>query len=72
MKDMLGHDLQIGDYVVFFNNIYQIQYLCPTNRDHGHVGIKIHPASRTSRTVVKYSRDMVRVSAEDVSQMPKQ
>jgi hypothetical protein len=68
MKDMLGRDLAVGDFVVFYANLYQVTDLGrSTPSDHGYVKIKIYPASKTSRPVQKYSREMVQVPAADVT-----
>jgi hypothetical protein len=68
MKDMLGRELAVGDFVVFYANLYQVTALGrPTPSDHGYVKIKIYPASKTSRPVQKYSREMVQVPAADVT-----
>jgi hypothetical protein len=69
MKDMLGRELAVGDFVAYYSNLYEVKAI-GTNRarvsDHGYVKIMIYPASKTSKPVEKYSRDMVRVPREDV------
>jgi hypothetical protein len=68
MKDMLGRNLAVGDFVVFYTNLYQVIDLGrSTPSDHGYVKIMIHPSSKTSKPVRKYSREMVQVPAADVT-----
>ena len=68
MKDMLGRELAVGDFVVFYTNLYQVIDLGrSTPSDHGYVKIMIHPSSKTSKPVRKYSREMVQVPAADVT-----
>jgi hypothetical protein len=68
MKDMLGRNLAVGDFVVFYANLYQVTALGrPSHLGHGYAKIMIHPPSKTSRPVQKYSREMVQVPAADVT-----
>ena len=64
---MLDKPINIDDYVVFTNNIYQVKGLGA--KDHNGSGIVrillINP-SPTTRPVVKQSKDMVVVPAGDV------
>ncbi len=70
MKDMIGRELAVGDFVAYYSNLYEVKAV-GTNRagvsDHGYVKIMIYPASKTSKPVSKYSREMVRIPAEDVT-----
>ena len=70
MKDMIGRELAVGDFVAYYSNLYEVKAI-GTNRagvsDHGYVKIMIYPASKTSKPVSKYSREMVRIPAEDVT-----
>jgi translation elongation factor P/translation initiation factor 5A len=71
MKDMLGRDLAVGDFVVFYANLYQVvsvdAKVISGRGGHGYAKIMIHPASKTSKPVQKYSREMVQVPAADVT-----
>jgi hypothetical protein len=69
MKDMLGRDLVVGDFVVYYSNLYEVKSLGKPhpNSQCGSVKIMIYPASKTSKPVLKYSKEMVRVPAEDVT-----
>jgi hypothetical protein len=68
MKDMIGRELAVGDFVGFYGNLYEVTALGKSSiSGHGYAKIMIHPASKTSRPVSKYSREMVRIPAEDVT-----
>ena len=70
MKDMLGRDLAVGDFVVFYSNLYQVVSFgakAISISGHGYAKIMIHPPSKTSNPVQKYSREMVQVPAADVT-----
>lgn len=68
MKDMLGRDLVVGDFVVYYSNLYEvISFGALAISGHGYAKIMIYPASKTSKPASKYSREMVRVPAEDVT-----
>ena len=68
MKDMIGRDLAVGDFVAYYSNLYQVKDLGkPTSTGYGYVKIMIYPASKTSRAMSKYSKEMVRIPPEDVT-----
>jgi hypothetical protein len=68
MKDMLGRELVVGDFVVFYTNLYQVvSFGAKAISGHGYAKIMIHPASKSSKPVRKYSREMVQVPAADVT-----
>ena len=71
MKDMLGRDLAVGNFVVFYTNLYQVVSLdakvISGRGGHGYAKIMIHPPSPSSKPVRKYSREMVQVPAADVT-----
>jgi hypothetical protein len=68
MKDMLGRELAVGDFVVFYTNLYQVvSFGAKAISGHGYAKIMIHPPSKTSKPVRKYSREMVQVPAADVT-----
>ena len=67
MKDMIGRELAVGDFVAYYSNLYEVKDLGkPNSTGYGYVKIMIYPASKTSKPVSKYSREMVRVPKEDV------
>ena len=65
--EMLDRHLSIGDYVVFYTNIYKVVAL-PANRRNGHdyVKIMILDPSPTSKPVKKHSGEMCLIPTEDV------
>lgn len=67
MKDMIGRELAVGDYVAYYSNIYRVEGLGKraNSAGHGYVKIMIAPASRTSRPLNKYSGDMIQIPTED-------
>jgi len=70
MKDMIGRDIAVGDFVAYYSNLYEVKAIGKHNLyppDYGYVKIMIYPASKTSKPVNKYSREMVRIPAEDVT-----
>ena len=65
---MIGRELAVGDFVGFYGNLYEVKSLgAVAISGHGYASIMIHPASKSSRPVRKYSREMVRIPAEDVT-----
>jgi hypothetical protein len=68
MKDMIGRDIAVGDFVAYYSNLYEVKALGKVGLlDTGYVKILIYPASKTSRPVNKYSKEMVRIPPEDVT-----
>jgi hypothetical protein len=69
MKDILGRELVVGDFVVYYSNLYEIKSFDSGRSPlgYGYAKIMIHPASKTSNPVRKYSRVMVQVPAADVT-----
>jgi hypothetical protein len=68
MQDMLSREIAVGDFVVYYSNLYEVKAICKLDfTGHGYVKIMIYPPSKTSKPVTKYSREMVRVPAEDVT-----
>lgn len=74
-EDLLCNPLAIGDYVVFHNCIYTVIGLGKASmhewspRAEGPIRIKLLHAGKTNRPVNKASRDVVKVSAEDVKRL---
>ena len=65
---MLGRDLVVGDFVVYYSNLYEVKSLGkPHSNGSGSVRIMIYPASKTSKPVIKHSSEMVQVPAQDVT-----
>ena len=68
MKDMIGREIAVGDFVAYYSNLYEVKALgTPTGSGIGYVKILIYPASKTSKPVKKYSKEMVRIPPEDVT-----
>jgi hypothetical protein len=69
MKDMIGRDIAVGDFVAYYSNLYEVKAIGTnsTSAGHGYVKILIYPASKTSKPVSKYSKEMVRIPPEDVT-----
>jgi hypothetical protein len=69
MKDMIGRDIAVGDFVAYYSNLYEVKALVGKvgREGTGYVKILIYPASKTSKSVSKYSKEMVRIPAEDVT-----
>jgi hypothetical protein len=68
MKDMIGRELTVGDFVAYYSNLYEVKGLGKISLSgHGYAKIMIYPASKTSKPVQKYSKEMVRIPAEDVT-----
>jgi hypothetical protein len=70
MKDMIGRNIAVGDFVAYYSNLYEVTALGTsviTKEGGGYVKILIYPASKTSKPVQKYSKEMVRIPPEDVT-----
>ena len=70
VTDMLGKPLNVDDYVVFTNNIYQVKNLGKQvgkfNRYRGAIGIMLINPSPTTKIVKKDPRLMVKLHPGDV------
>lgn len=67
MIDMLGRELKVDDFVVSYNNIYQIKSIGRTNKTGtGSVKIMLVDPSKTTRPVLKYSGDLCKLAAGEV------
>jgi hypothetical protein len=69
MKDMIGRDIAVGDFVAYYSNLYEVKALASqtSQTGHGYAKILIYPAAKTSKPVKKYTREMVRIPPEDVT-----
>jgi hypothetical protein len=67
VKDAIGQTLQSGSYVFFHTSIYQV-VACgrPDHKGQGSIRIMLVNASKTTRPVAKYSRDMVLLEDEKI------
>jgi hypothetical protein len=70
VTDMLGKPLEVNDYVVFTNLIYQVQNLGNStgrfNKYRGTIGIKLINPSPTTKTVKKDPKLMVKLHPGDI------
>ena len=63
--DIIGRELNIGDVVVFTNNIYEVLSLGKANPKYGYARIMLVEPSKTTRPQNKYSREMCLLPKED-------
>lgn len=64
---MLDRQLQAGDYVVFYNAIYQVKSIPDLSlKGHAYVQIILMNKSKTTRPQMKYSRDMYLIHKDDL------
>ena len=67
VKDIIGRALEIGDYVVFTNNIYIVKGLpAKPNGYYSIVQIMLAAPSKTTRPQKKHSGAMCLIPKEDV------
>lgn len=68
ITDIIDREIKIDDYVVFHNNIYKVLGLGKehTVRGSGSVRIMLAKPSKTTRPVVKYSKDLCLLDKEEV------
>lgn len=68
ITDIIDREIKIDDYVVFHNNIYKVLGLGKEHRvgGSGSVRIMLAKPSRTTRPVVKYSKDLCILHKEDI------
>lgn len=65
--DLLLRPLSVDDYVVLFNNIYQVRELLGhVYNGNGLVRIVLVDKSKTTKSVKKNSKDMCIIDKEDV------
>ena len=53
-KDIIGREIAVGDYVVYYSNIYKVLELYST----GYAKIILAHRSKTTSSVKKYSKEM--------------
>jgi hypothetical protein len=67
ITDMIGRELKVDDFVVFYSNIYRIKSLGKARDDgRGTVKLMIWNGGSTARPVTKYSKDMALLPMGDV------
>jgi hypothetical protein len=66
-SDLIDRELQVSDFVVFHNNIYEVKGVGRTNANgKGQVRIMLADPSPTTRPVTKYSGDLCKLDSADV------
>lgn len=66
-QDLLGREVQKGDYVVFYSNIYQVlDRLGIPRGDHGLLRLLLLDGAETTKSVKKNSHEMCIIDKEDV------
>lgn len=60
--DLLDRPINIGDYVIFYNNIYQVVNLAGNN----YARIMLFDPSKTTKPVKKYSKEMYIIDKEEI------
>lgn len=59
ITDIIGQPINVGDYVVFYSNVYQVKALGkPRANGSGVVKIMIWNGGQTAKPVTKESKDM--------------
>ena len=69
IKDMIGRELNVDDFVVFYSNIYRVKGLgkeYPANSGRGQVKLMIWNGGKTAKPVNKYSYDIALLPMGDV------
>jgi len=66
--DMIGREINVEDFVVFYSNIYQVKALGKpnVNNGRGYVKMILVDKSKTTKTVSKYSSDICIIDKNDV------
>ena len=68
VRDIIDRPINVGDYVVFYSNVYRVTGLGkPGTSGHGPVRIILAEPSKTTKSAVKNSSDMCVIPAEDVT-----
>lgn len=66
--DIIDRPIRVDDYVVYYSNVYIVLGLGKPNANgHGTARIKLAEPSKSTKSVVKYSREMCVIPAEDVT-----
>lgn len=69
IKDMIGRELKVDDFVVFYSNIYRVVGLgkeYPKDSGLGNVRLMIWNGGATARPVTKHSKDIALLPMGDV------
>ena len=67
ITDMIGRELKVDDFVVFYSNIYRVKSLGKARDDgRGSVKLMIWNGGATARPVMKFSKDIALLPMGDV------
>lgn len=66
--DIIGQPVNVGDYVVCYNHIYEVLIANPTPRPRGPLRLMLAKPSKTTRPITKHSGDVVVLDNETVKQ----
>jgi hypothetical protein len=67
IKDMIGRELKVDDFVVFYSNIYRVKsFGKATSAGDGQVRLLIWNGGKTAKPVTKWSRDIALLPMADV------
>ncbi len=65
--DMLHRPVKAGDFVVYYNNIYQVNSVGNAdNQGFGRVRMILVDKAKTTKSVVKYSKEVCVIPEHDV------
>ncbi|HET8688528.1 MAG TPA: hypothetical protein VFM18_18095 [Methanosarcina sp.] len=68
LKDIIGRSFGVGDYVVYYSNVYQVLGIGKPNQEgYGNAKICLVDKSKTTKPTTKFSKDMCLVPAEDIT-----
>lgn len=66
--DIIGRPIKTGDFVAFYSNVYKVIGTGkPGTSGSGPVRIILAEPSKTTKSAIKYSKDMCVIPAEDVT-----
>ena len=60
--DMLEREINVGDYVVYYSNVYQVLELLGI----AYARIKLIDPSKITKSIKKYTKEMCIIDKEDV------
>lgn len=69
IKDMIGREIKVDDFVVFYSNIYRVKSLgreYPIDSGRGVVKMMIWNGGKTSKPVTKHCSDVALLPMGDV------
>ncbi len=68
VTDVIDREITVGDYVVYYNNIYIVKKVPDKARENsdGSVRIKLANPSPTTRSTIKRSKELCLLNKDDV------